>query len=192
METRSQELLSILLVFFSQRCQGRLRCGTVRTLTGTHLWHTNTQTSARSGSSQHNYMTGLIPTEAQVRTSSAQWCRACLVKNKQRKKTLLFHGRASCLCYDGSTNPYGPHTFILCTLLYQWGRTTATVSKHMLTCLKPITAIKCELVILMITDLYTVVWFIPIQHKCVFVTATHYRKLCGQYRLYHLPRLQTH
>lgn len=37
METRSQELLSILLVFFSQRCQGRLRCGTVRTLTGTHL-----------------------------------------------------------------------------------------------------------------------------------------------------------
>lgn len=158
---------SILLVFFSQRCQGRLRCGTVRTLTGTHLWHTNAQTSARSGSSQHDYMTPTVFSDAEL-------------KNKQRKgKRYYFTARASGLCYDcGSTNP---HTLILCTtLLYLWGRTTATV--------KPITALKCELVILKIIHLYTVVRFIPIQREC----ATHYSKLCGQYRLHHLPRLQTH
>lgn len=113
-------------------------------------------------------------------TNSVQWCRACLLKNKQRKgKRYYFTARASGLCYDcGSTNP---HTLILCTtLLYLWGRTTATV--------KPITALKCELVILKIIHLYTVVRFIPIQREC----ATHYSKLCGQYRLHHLPRLQTH
>lgn len=88
-------------------------------------------------------------------TNSVQWCRACLLKNKQRKgKRYYFTARASGLCYDcGSTNP---HTLILCTtLLYLWGRTTATV--------KPITALKCELVILKIIHLYTVVRFIPIQ-----------------------------
>lgn len=159
---------SILLVFFSQRCQGRLRCGTVRTLTGTHLWHTNAQTSARSGSSQHDYMTPVFSDAEHV----------CWRTNRKGKRC-YFTARASGLCYDcGSTNP---HTLILCTtLLYLWGRTTATV--------KPITAMKCELVILKITDLYTVVRFIPIQCKC----ATHYSKLCGQYRLHHLPRLQTH
>lgn len=51
----------------------------------------------------------------------------------------------------GSTNP---HTLILCaTLLYLWGRTTATVSKHV-NLFKPITAMKRELVILTIIDLY--------------------------------------
>lgn len=117
---------------------------------------------------------------ARLHDTSVQWCRACLLKNKQRKgKRCYFTARASGLCYDcGSTNP---HTLILCTtLLYLWGRTTATV--------KPITAMKCELVILKIIDLYTVVRFIPIQREC----ATHYSKLCGQYRLHHLPRLQTH
>lgn len=38
---------SILLVSFSRRCQGRLRCGTVRTLTGTHLWHKHTNISSQ-------------------------------------------------------------------------------------------------------------------------------------------------
>lgn len=49
-------------------------------------------------------------------TNSVQWCRACLLKNKQRKgKRYYFTARASGLCYDcGSTNP---HTLIFCTTL---------------------------------------------------------------------------
>lgn len=53
---------------------------------------------------------------ARLHDTSVQWCRACLLKNKQRKgKRCYFTARASGLCYDcGSTNP---HTLILCTTL---------------------------------------------------------------------------
>lgn len=96
---------SILLVFFSQRCQGRLRCGTVRTLTGTHLWHTNAQTSARSGSSQHDYMTPTVMPSVFAEEQT------------EKRKTLLFHGPrfrfVLWLWFDKPTHTYFVHYITL-------------------------------------------------------------------------------
>lgn len=97
---------SILLVFFSQRCQGRLRCGTVRTLTGTHLWHTNAQTSARSGSSQHDYMTPTVFSDAE---------RVCWRTNRE-KENVTISRPALQVCV--MTVVRQTHTHLFCALHY--------------------------------------------------------------------------
>lgn len=81
---------SILLVSFSRRCQGRLRCGTVRTLTGTHLWHKHTNISSQ----------WFVTTTWLVRTNSVQWCTFAEEQTGPRFRFVLW------LWFDKPTHTY--------------------------------------------------------------------------------------